>query len=318
MSAPRTKRQFAGAASDPAQRQIKDFFKPSPTSGTPSQTPSTTTYTSGPLSPPLPGAVQANLLSVGMRVRKSVPEGYKTGDKCSGFSLWSDNSLPGGGQQPSSSDFSLPTFTPQQGSSSIPSFSSTGRELLPFCGINKVGGLAVQPDAAPIPAAYFSSAALDQPTISLTPAAATVPELDDVPGLTSSQDSVLSTSSVSSSPAAPLRTNNKKRFYTAEDTTTTSLPIPVAENGSITWRNRHDWLDGEVSPRSLAPVGWEKNARVMAVPRGVMRKSGAGAAGSGAAGSAGDGGQENRVVGIAVVDDFEEAEFLEDYMEVEE
>ncbi|KAB5560214.1 ribonucleotide reductase inhibitor-domain-containing protein [Coniochaeta sp. 2T2.1] len=315
MSAPRTKRQFAGAASDPAQRQIKDFFKPAPASGTPSHTPSTATHTSGPLSPPLPGAVQANLLSVGMRVRKSVPEGYKTGDKCSGFSLWSDNSVPGGQPQPSSAgDFSLPTFTPQ--SSSIPSFSPTGRELLPFCGINKVGGLAVQPDAAPIPPAFFASAALDQPTISLTPAAAAVPELDDVPGLTSSQDSVLSTSS--SPAAAPVRTNNKKRFYTAEDTTTTSLPIPVAENGGgITWRDRRDWLDGEVSPRSLAPVGWEKNARVMAVPRGVMRKTAG--AGPGAAGSAtGDAGQENRVVGIAVVDDFEEAEFLEDHMEVEE
>lgn len=149
MSTPRTKRQFAGASANPSQRQITSFFK------------------SGPPAPPspqpeLPPSVQANLLSVGMRVRKSVPEGYKTVGP-SAFKLWTDNSP-------------LPTPTTTRAPK------ANSRELLPFCGINKVGGLATQPE--------FED----------------VPELDSVPELTMSQESVESIDS-----------DSRKRLFEEEE-----------------------------------------------------------------------------------------------------
>ncbi|KAM4063838.1 ribonucleotide reductase inhibitor domain-containing protein [Hirsutella rhossiliensis] len=131
MSAPRTKRPFAGAAADPYQRQITSFF---PASAAGPSSPSATAPASR--HPVLPASVQANLLSVGMRVRKSVPEGYRTTGP-SAFKLWTD--MP--------------------------------RELLPFCGINKVGGLGTQPETG----------GFDDDD---------VPNMDAVPGLTLSQESV--------------------------------------------------------------------------------------------------------------------------------
>ncbi|RTE82180.1 hypothetical protein BHE90_003283 [Fusarium euwallaceae] len=119
MSTPRVKRQFAGNP-DLSQRQITSFFNPrSPNE--PQSAPEPTRQ------PALPSTVQANLLSVGMRVRKSVPEGYKT-TGTSAFKLWTDNSP-------------VPTSTPRRAATR-----ATSRELLPFCGINKVGGLDTQPE----------------------------------------------------------------------------------------------------------------------------------------------------------------------------
>ena len=94
------------------------------------------TYTSAPshVSEPRyqpPATIQANLLSVGMRVRKSVPEGYKTGSSYSSFALFSDPS----------------TNTPHSQTSSPSIKKGTrprARELTPFCGILKVGGMAQQ------------------------------------------------------------------------------------------------------------------------------------------------------------------------------
>lgn len=63
-----------------------------------------------------------------MRVRKSVPEGYKTGSLYGGFSLHADTGAP-----PAPEPQTLPR--PAR---------SRGRELTPFCGILKVGGLAMQ------------------------------------------------------------------------------------------------------------------------------------------------------------------------------
>lgn len=187
-----------------------------------------------------------------MRVRKSVPEGYKTGQLYSGFSLWSDSP---------SADTTVPQPT-------NPYTTRTG-ELAPFCGINKIGGLSTQPSA--------------------------VPELDDLPGLTSSQDSIASEFDA----ARPF--NHRKRLYSVDETAEEDVPSAF-ENG--TWVARNEWVDGECSPRSLNPVGWE-NARVMAVPKG-RRKGGVN-------------GQENAMVNVggagAGLEDFEEAEFLA--MEVE-
>lgn len=139
MSTPRTKRPFAGASADPAQRQITSFFNARSASDP------------APLDaqkPALPSSVEANLLSVGMRVRKSVPEGYKT-EGPSAFKIWTDN-----------------TTLPIQKTTKRSGARVVSRELLPFCGINKVGGLDTQP-------AFEDD----------------VPDLDAVPGLTMSQES---------------------------------------------------------------------------------------------------------------------------------
>ena len=233
MSAPRTKRPFAGAAADPAQRHITSFFSPS------SEGPSPAAQSRQPL---LPSSVQANLLSVGMRVRKSVPEGYKTAGT-SAFKLWTDTSRPG----------AVATAAGPR---------ATSRELLPFCGINRVGGLDTQPE--------FRVDDEDDNE---------VPDLDAVPELTMSQESVQSTSSEPS----------RKRFFADDD--------DAADDMSAAWTSQPSkpWDEEEISPRSLAPADWVK-ARAMAVPRSRVRKSV----------SFKDLGQEN----MAIDGDFEEADFL--------
>ncbi|KAK4074514.1 uncharacterized protein Triagg1_5110 [Trichoderma aggressivum f. europaeum] len=145
MSSPRAKRQFAGAAADPAQRQITSFF-----TGYPNNT-SNPAATQPALRPELPANVQANLLSVGMRVRKSVPEGYKTID------LAKASSSPNG---VAIKDLRRSAVMAKQ----------VSNELLPFCGINKVGGMDTQP------ASHF----MDED----------VPALDNIPELTMSQESM--------------------------------------------------------------------------------------------------------------------------------
>ncbi|KAM0461985.1 hypothetical protein ACHAPV_002517 [Trichoderma viride] len=173
MSTPRNKRQFAGAAADPAQRQITSFFAAhSPNSSSPAGADASSQRA------PLPANVQANLLSVGMRVRKSVPEGYKT-TGTSAFKLWTDSTRPGEVKAASSS----PMVAAAKPASVI------SRELLPFCGINKVGGLDTQPEFV-----------YDEGDIE-------VPALDEIPELSMSQES---TDSVESGPS-------RKRFFDEQD-----------------------------------------------------------------------------------------------------
>ncbi|RGP63151.1 ribonucleotide reductase inhibitor [Fusarium longipes] len=163
MSTPRTKRQFAGASADPSQRQITSFFN-ARTSAEPKAV-----EVERPLQPVLPSNVQANLLSVGMRVRKSVPEGYKTVGT-SAFKLWTDNA---------------PVNTTKI--TARAPIKSTSRELLPFCGINRVGGLATQSE-------------FEQDD--------DVPDIDAIPELTMSQEN---NESAESSDAS------RKRFYDEEE-----------------------------------------------------------------------------------------------------
>jgi len=119
----RQKRPYAGQAT------ITSFFQPSSDS------------TASPiehkversLSPALPPSIQSNLLSVGMRVRKSVPEGYKTGSY-SAFTLFNENA---------------PQPVPEERKADVerstrPVMYGARRELTPFCGLMKVGGMAVQ------------------------------------------------------------------------------------------------------------------------------------------------------------------------------
>lgn len=282
MSAPRAKRPFAGAASDPAQRQITSFF---PAAGT---TLILSSEDSVPSRPVLPADTQSNLLNVGMRVRKSVPEGYKTGSY-NAFSLFDDRKTT---QPPVVS-----TAVVRTNSSSY----TSQRELLPFCGINKVGGLSSQPSFS------FSTTPPPLPPHIFRADEDVIPGIDDVPSLSSSQDSV--SSNMSSSTPLSINTNltpnqNRKRVYNeGEESDAPSvsdcLQVPSGE-----------WMDGQVSPRSLVPVGWE-NTRVMAVPRKIRRSLvnmvAAPTVTIASEKACGHMGQENMVVD----DDFPEADFLD-------
>lgn len=87
------------------------------------------------LAPQVPGHVQADLLQVGMRVRKSVPEGYKTHSA----KLATLPSIQTTLSRPPS------TFDVKPPREPVPDAFVKGRELLPFCGLHKVGGYAEQP-----------------------------------------------------------------------------------------------------------------------------------------------------------------------------
>ncbi|KAI1456820.1 ribonucleotide reductase inhibitor-domain-containing protein [Annulohypoxylon moriforme] len=297
MSAPRTKRQFAGAACDPAQRHITSFFSSaSPSSSSSSQhlnIPSSPPYTN---SPPLPATVQANLLSVGMRVRKSVPEGYKTGNY-SAFALFDENA----NANPKAYGTNM-----GEGRSRANAI-STPRELLPFCGINKIGGLDVQPEHTSLYTPISSASATfnaRQPLLSVNglPLEDAMTDDDDVPGLTSSQDTLDSTA-----PASPARSTRKRSYTEDEEPEAPSTPgrLSVVSFDFNVWR---DGFDGEVSPRSHVPpvsTNWspsKSNGRVMAVPRKMRSRGGVKSAAAG---------QENvMVVGDGDANDFGEADFL--------
>ncbi|KAF7956064.1 hypothetical protein EAE96_004985 [Botrytis aclada] len=128
MSARQAKRPYAGS-----QSQITSYFTPGTTSLPAPPPPSQ-------YQPPtLPNPIQSSLLSVGMRIRKSVPEGYKTGSY-SAFNLFSDTTPA-----------TKPNFTsaPPSSTSAAPKYKGTRpragiRELTPFCGLMKVGGMSVQ------------------------------------------------------------------------------------------------------------------------------------------------------------------------------
>lgn len=280
MSNPRTKRLFAGAAADPAQRNITSFFHKTSTP----TSPTSATYAeleaeARELSPAPPADVQANLLSVGMRVRKSVPEGYKTGSVYSSFALWSDNPA-GASQWPQQQHLRFGVTRAAE----FDMLASVGgdKELLPFCGLHKVGGLASQPEtsSAPLfPASVFRSAG----TGSF--------DDDPCPDLMSSQDTVGSTLSAASSAAT-----NRKRRAVGEDEE--DVPEAMRPQQQV-WRL--GWCDGEVSPKTMVPA-WGHEGRVMAVPRRRgARKTGVAVPGMS--------GQENTEVEVA--GDFGEASFLD-------
>lgn len=239
MSNPRVKRPFAGNALDPSQRQITSFFGPRSSSLADNEP---ATPLRGPV---LPANVQSNLLSVGMRVRKSVPEGYKTNDQ-SAFKLWTDNTVV----KPSTRSAAKAAIA--------------ARELLPFCGINKVGGL----DCQTIREDHQEGGEDEE-----------LPGLDDVPGLTMSQESADSTTTTKSV---------RKRFFGDEEVE----PVQQWMAGTASATDAADLI----SPRSLAPVGWGNNARPMAIPRSRTAKR--------AGLKSPD--QEN----TAMDEDFEDADFL--------
>jgi hypothetical protein len=258
MAGPRTKRQFAGAASDPAQRSITSFFNKT-TNATTSANAASKPTSQPPLNGPhIPGQVQTDLLNVGMRVRKAIPEGYKTGSAYSGFTLWSEDNV----SNPTTTDDSY-------AASANPTTAPTSylRELEPFCGINRVGGLAFQPSH------NNSSSSTDE-----------MDEMDAMPGLTSSQDTITSTSSFGTSfpsasggplniatafhpTQAPAPTTRKRIFTSDEDdataetlNNTTTLPyrgpVRLSSDSPEAWLLE---LEEEISPRNVTPPAglWE-------------------------------------------------------------
>ncbi|KAF7535922.1 hypothetical protein G7054_g4966 [Neopestalotiopsis clavispora] len=251
MSAPRTKRQFAGAASDPAQRRITSFFNSS--GAVSSNTSSDDNFNRGGGLAAADSSVQANLLSVGMRVRKAVPEGYKT-NGYSAFSLWDENN------NKSSREMAAPTKTTYD----------VNENSCPFAASTRLAAWTRKKSAA------------DDYAFSLPSTDALLDSMDEeVPGLTLSQESVESNDSIESD---TFGSRTRKRFFADE------------ENA--------DFPDFDASSRSLAPVD-PSNGRRMAVPRkGRLAQKPNGFR---------TGGQEN----VMVLDDFEEASFLDPGLEVD-
>ncbi|KAE9974780.1 hypothetical protein BLS_001344 [Venturia inaequalis] len=133
--------------------------------------------------PVLDNHIQASLAQVGMRVRKAVPEGYKTHKTVSAYTA--------------------PLST---GPMTTMRVSSRPSELLPFCGIHRIGGLSEQP--MPGVNAYD---AIDVFSDTTNP-------LADFATPFSSQESAVSTDSVTIPSAAPLRQiSSNKRSYNLDE-----------------------------------------------------------------------------------------------------
>lgn len=104
--------------------------------------------------PRLPVSIQSSLLNVGMRIRKSVPEGYKT-----------------------KSVYSSPSSTPDPSGGLLHGVNGYAEQLVPYCGMMKTGGYAMQsqharPEVDALPCLWFEGD-------------------DELGGLPSSQESVM-------------------------------------------------------------------------------------------------------------------------------
>lgn len=166
----------------PFQPSITSYFSNRDTDPNATSRPNRTT---SPLSPPLPADTQASLLSVGMRVRKSVPEGYKTHK-----TLGTDGFPFPSTAQPA------PT-APHRSSHS----GTSTRELQPLCGLHKTGGWAAQ-DVPPssAPAAMEGDGS----------------EYGDLPGLTMSQNTLSSTQNSFMYATSGQSNSSRKRAYEDE------------------------------------------------------------------------------------------------------
>jgi hypothetical protein len=281
------KRPYAGSHS---QSTITSYF-PTTSSSTSSQTSlfqtnSAVRSDTSTLSPPtLPPLVQSNLLSVGMRVRKSVLEGYKTG-------LRKHNYLGGGGAGWRFLD-SAPATPPTSFKTQVGSTATSRRELTPFCGIMKVGGMAVQ--------------GWDQDE--------EVPGEEDVPFL-SSQGSTISTVSKVGEESWMSRTGtgHKRRFDEEEqDDVQIAGDCEVESEDPLflddIWRDDDVQLSPKTRPVDLVPsFGLGMGRRAMAVPRSRRKGRGAGGEEGGLKVAAMEG-QENNNPGVLDID-FGEAEFM--------
>lgn len=239
---------------------------------------------------PVPVNVQASLLNVGMRVRKSVPEGYKT-----------HKSLPPTvipSAQPLHEHKPQATFAP------APS-NSRPTELLPFCGIHKTGGYDVQ---QPHPSYFHHDVGDSANAAHAVDAHAIAFSAEDF-GL-SSQESNASTLSTDSLPT------NKRRFEDEDDTVEHELVANMDNNGArplfpslntslaVPAAGR-DTDDLQISPRTVYPVSHTimpnlgGSVRPLARPKSRKRNDGL----------IGGGGGRRQAVDEDPLD-FEEADFL--------
>jgi hypothetical protein len=216
--------------------------------------------------------VQSNLLNVGMRVRKAVPEGYKTGSGYGGFTLFSDTKVV------SKMAVSGPEQVQKRNYTGY-NEANTSKELTPFCGIMKVGGMAVQ--------THPSWADEDE--------VEDVPAEDDIPFL-SSQGSTISTSSIAT--MSSLTGFGTKRRFSEQD-------IEEEETDRI-WlddRDRYQDVDLEISLKSKpASLPGGLGSRPLAMPKSRRKRYQGSGSNKWDAGE----GQEN-----LNMMDFEEAEFLD-------
>jgi hypothetical protein len=126
------KRQFQPSS----QPSIKSFFTTVGTSSASSPSADIDDEYARPLKPTVPDHVQSLLINVGMRVRKSVPEGYKTHKS---LSVTTINYMHPG---------SIPQHASDLPASSAPELYSKPSELAPFCGLHKIGGFSSQPTSS--------------------------------------------------------------------------------------------------------------------------------------------------------------------------
>lgn len=135
-----------------------------------------------PMSPPLPEDTQTSLLSVGMRVRKSVPEGYRT------------HKTMGMPEPPVLS--TAPFRNMRMAYRNVPT-----KELMPFCGLHKTGGWGAQEVPSSSAPAVMGGLARDE---------------EDMPGLSMSQGTLSSTQASFGANDVAYTVNSRKRTYDEE------------------------------------------------------------------------------------------------------
>lgn len=165
-------------------------------------------------SQPLPDPVQSQLMNMGMRIRKSVPEGYKT------HKTMPLSRMP----PPPSSAPTKPTLVhsesaPPPSSGPMPGLYSKPSELMPMCGLHKVGGYSSQPTSS-------------------------APELSYTQSTLTSSSSSLSTSNIPRAPSTP--NNIRKRSY--DDEIEDELDAIFDKE-----QEEEDKVDVNVSPKSKYP-----------------------------------------------------------------
>ncbi|KAF2683657.1 hypothetical protein K458DRAFT_304191 [Lentithecium fluviatile CBS 122367] len=190
--------------------------------------------------PSVPGSVQADLLSVGMRVRKSVPEGYKTHKTVSLPSIQTTLAISPNSRASTTSTMTTTDYGVKPPREAVPGELQHQRELLPFCGLQKIGGYAEQPVTNVHLYGGTSASGERAPNLFPLPAEAFTQPFPSQ----SSTDSAVSNSSVRPNP-----TNPYKRSWQDEDETPMKLntefhfkiPVNVSED------------DVPVSPLSESP-----------------------------------------------------------------
>ncbi|KAI9889328.1 MAG: hypothetical protein M1814_005571 [Vezdaea aestivalis] len=232
----------------PFQPSLHSFWGHSSASSLPPNTPMPPPT----LAPKLPSPVQSSLLNVGMRVRKAVPEGYKT-------KLLPSPSKP----IPDFAAFDVfgaPSQTPapiQMQTDPFPTtFTSRPAELVPYSGIERIGGLTRQPMSSFIDEGYVSLPASQEP--------------------------------LSQQPFTP---SNKRRLaadFEADDEESSSPQIPSSPTrfhntnlvfAPLIFSDAPDFADVPVSPRSTAAslngrAGVEVNStRLKATPRSRRKRA---------------------------------------------